>query len=115
MNKLLHRQFQKHIGKGEQVPENFTRLLNVISDSYDHYEKDRKLIERSIELSSKEMIELNSQVKKSGKAELEKVHNQLKMLFENIEEVFYQVDVVTLKIVQMSAACEKVYGYSPSE
>ena len=72
MNKLLQRQLQKHFGKADQVPENFTRLLDVVSESYDHYEKDRRMIERSIELSSKEMIELNSQLKKMQKKNLKK-------------------------------------------
>ncbi|MES1198051.1 MAG: PAS domain S-box protein [Chitinophagaceae bacterium] len=115
MNKLLQRQLQKHFGKTELMPENLAKLLKVISESYDHYEKDRKMIERSIELSSKEMIELNSQIKKNGKAELEKAHNQLKTLFENIEEVFYSVDMVSYKLLQISAACEKVYGYTSKE
>ena len=84
MNKLLQRQLQKHFGGAEQVPENFTKLLNVISESYDHYEKDRKMIERSIELSSKEMIDLNSQVK-NEKEELKKAHKEVKILFDGEE------------------------------
>lgn len=115
MNKLLQRQLQKYIGSSEQVPEDFIRLLNVISESYDHYEKDRKMIERSIELSSKEMIELNNQIKKNGKAELEKAHNQLKTLFENIDAVLYSVDMVSFEILQISAACEKITGYTAEE
>ena len=114
MNKLLQRQLQKHFGKADQVPENFIKLLNVISESYDHYEKDRKMIERSIELSSKEMIELNSQLKKE-KEELKKAHKELKTLFEDINEVLYSVDMVSYKLIQMSAVCEKVYGYTPAE
>ncbi|MEO8765660.1 MAG: PAS domain S-box protein [Ginsengibacter sp.] len=115
MNKLLLRQLQKHLGKEVEIPANLTKLLSVISDSYDHFEKDRKLIERSIELSSKEMIELNSQLKKNAKDELEKAHKQLKTLLEDINEVLYSVDMVSHKLTQISAVCEKVYGYSAAE
>src|ERR1017187_4252777 len=109
MNKLLQRQLQKHFGGAEQVPENCIELLDVISESYDHYEKDRKMMERSIELSSKEMIELNSQLK-NEKEELKKAHKELKTLFENIDTVLYSADMVSYRLIQMSAACEKVYG-----
>src|SRR5258706_3577547 len=115
MNKLLQRQLQKHFGSAGQIPENFTKLLNVISESYDHYEKDRKMIERSIELSSKEMIELNNQIKKNGKDELAKAHKQLKTLLEDISEVLYSVDIVSSKLLHISAVCEKVYGYTSEE
>src|SRR5664279_5337001 len=115
MNRLLQRQLQKHFGKAEEVPENFIKLLDVISESYDHYEKDRKMIERSIELSSKEMIELNSQLKKTGKDELEKAHKQLKTLLEDINEVLYSVDMISYKLTQISDVCEKVFGYTAEE
>ena len=114
MNKLLQRQLQKHFGVAGHVPENFMNLLNVISESYDHYEKDRKSIERCIELSSKEMIELNSHLRKE-KDELKKAHKQLKTLFEGIDEVLFSVDMVSSGLLQMSAACEKVYGYTAED
>jgi len=115
MNKLLQRQLQKHFGNIDELPENFTKLLNVISESYDHYAKDRRMIERSIELSSKEMIELNNQIKKNGKAELEEAHNQLNNLLEDINEVLFSVDMVSLNLLQISAACEKIFGYTSEE
>ncbi len=63
-NKLLQRQIQKHFDASDEIQENLINLLKVISDSYDHYEKDRKMIERSIELCSNEMIELNNNLRK---------------------------------------------------
>jgi hypothetical protein len=55
----------------KQFLEDLTRLLNVVSDTYDQYERDRKMIERSIDLSSDEMIGLNDALKKE-KEELKK-------------------------------------------
>ncbi|MEO5563633.1 MAG: PAS domain S-box protein [Chitinophagaceae bacterium] len=114
MNKLLIRQLQKHFGETDDIPGCFKKLLEVISESYDHYEKDRKLIERSIELSSKEMIELNIELKKE-KEELKKAHKELNTLFENIDEVLFSVDMVEYKLLQMSAGCKKIYGYTLEE
>lgn len=114
MNKLLIRQIQKHYSNAEAIPESLHKLLAVISESYDHYEKDRKLIERSIELSSMEMIELNIELKRE-KEELRKAHKELNTLFENIDEVIFSVDMVENKLLKMSAGCEKIYGYTLEE
>ncbi|MEO7924170.1 MAG: PAS domain S-box protein [Chitinophagaceae bacterium] len=114
MNKLLARQIHKHFSETDDTPDSFKKLLEVISESYDHYEKDRKLIERSIELSSNEMIELNAELRKE-KEELKKAHKELKILFENIDEVLFSVDMVSYKLLQMSAGCVKIYGYTLEE
>ncbi len=113
MNKLLQRQLQKHSDMADKVPGNLSKLLDAISNSYDHYEKDRKLIERSIDISSKEMIELNSQLKKD-KADL-KAYKELKTLFEDINEVSFSIDIVGYRLLEISAVCEKVYGYTRKE
>jgi len=78
MNKLLLRQIDKYIKAGDDVPENVKALLNVISESYDHYEKDRKMLERSIELSSMEMIELNNRLRKETEEGNKAVYNSIK-------------------------------------
>ena len=46
---------------------------------------------------------------------LEKSNGELQLLFERIDEVFYSVDMERYVLLQMSAACEKVYGYSVAE
>jgi two-component system CheB/CheR fusion protein len=60
------------------------------------------------------MIELNSALKKE-KEDLKKVHKELETLFETIEEVLFSFDMVTDRLIQISAACEKVYGHTPRE
>jgi len=76
-NKLLVRQAQKYLRGLDQVPENFHAFIQAINDSYNHYEKDHHLLERSIELSSEEMVELNAQLRKETE-ELKKAHEELK-------------------------------------
>lgn len=120
MNKLLQRQLRQHFGGADKVPENFNELLNVISESYDRFEKDRKLTERSAELSSKEMIELNSDLKKE-KDELKKVHCELQQAPEGINKIMdSSLDVICAVdedgyFIQVSAACETIWGYKADE
>ncbi len=76
LNKLLLRQIQKQLGGPEKISENYFNLVQAVSASYDHYEKDRHLLERSIEISSAEMIGLNEQLRAETK-ELKKAHDEL--------------------------------------
>jgi PAS domain S-box-containing protein len=113
-NKLLIRQIQKQLGHENKIPENLIPLFQVISDSYDHHEKDRRMLERSIDLSSNEMVELNTNLRKE-KDDLKKAHQELNGLFENINEVIFSVDVVLNKLSKISVVCEKIYGYTSAE
>ncbi len=113
-NKLLVRQMQKHLGNSSELPESLQPFLKAISDSYDHFEKDRNMLERSVELSSCEMIELNARLRNEAQ-ETKNAHIQLKTLFENIDDVFFTVDMINQKTLQISRACESVYGYAVEE
>lgn len=114
MNKLLQHQVREHFDENAKLPKNFTELLGDISGSYDQYEKEKIITERSAKLGSKEMMALNAGIKKEME-DCKTAYKELKNLFETIDEVLYSLDMVTLKIIQISAACEKVYGYTAAE
>lgn len=61
MNKLLQRQINKYLGN-LSTDEQWSALLQAISDSYDHYERDRVLIERSNQISAIELQEANQKL-----------------------------------------------------
>lgn len=73
MNKVLERQLKKVFQSLENVPPGLESLLKLVSDAYDHAEEDRVLIERSLEISSKELGALNQQTR--DEAEKLKVSN----------------------------------------
>ncbi|MDB4919280.1 PAS domain S-box protein [Mucilaginibacter sp.] len=58
---------------------------------------------------------LNSIEKFQLQAETERAYNELSLLFNTIDEVFFSRDMVNSKLVQISPACEKILGYYPSE
>ncbi|SFD55695.1 PAS domain S-box-containing protein [Chitinophaga sp. CF118] len=49
--------------------------------------------------------------RKKAEEELRIANNELRTLFENMQEVFFSVDMETFQQLQMSPACEQVYGY----
>ncbi|MES2386978.1 MAG: ATP-binding protein [Bacteroidota bacterium] len=61
-NRLLQRQLRKFFKNPEALPAEFRDFVRFVSDSYDHYEEDRKLLERAMELSSAELFAANQTV-----------------------------------------------------
>ena len=102
LHKLLQRQVQKHLGPVD-LPEEFLIFLQSVSSSYDHFDQDRTMLERSIEISSSELVALNESQRRAL--------DDLKTLFDNMDEVFFSLGFTKNKLLQMSPACEKVYGY----
>src|SRR4051812_45586833 len=68
MNKVLERQLKRVFGSLESVPKNIEPFLKVVNDTYDHNEEDRAMIERSLDISSKELSELNKRLQLESSA-----------------------------------------------
>ncbi len=64
-NKLLKRQLSKYFPQG--IPDGMDGFLYAVNSSYEHYETDRSMIERSMELSSAELTEANSKIREESK------------------------------------------------
>lgn len=86
MNKLLERQIRKYLGNATPVSTEFRNLLQAISDSYDGFDQDRSLIERSLELSSKELVDMNEKLRKEAETEKE-ILNDLRIATESLKPV----------------------------
>lgn len=76
-NKLLQKQIAKKFGNADELPDSVYDLLRAISQSYDHYEKERLLTERSMDLSSNELIEANNKLNEQAE-KLKRTNNDLK-------------------------------------
>ncbi len=64
MHYLLERQLKKVFNGTFQLSPELEAFLNVVSGTYDNYDKDRKFLDRSFAISSKEFLELNNKVVK---------------------------------------------------
>ncbi len=81
MNRLLKRQIRRHIG--EDIPEDLMPFLEAIDRSYKHYEDDRVLLERSMDISSEELYESNKRLREEGEKQkdiLERLKKSLQTL-----------------------------------
>jgi two-component system sensor kinase FixL len=88
MNKLLRRQIEKSLGSLEVVPQELGPLFDAISDAYDGFDEDRNLIERSLDISSSELSEINQRLRKEvaeRKAAEDKLQHTVSLLTATLD------------------------------
>jgi two-component system, cell cycle sensor histidine kinase and response regulator CckA len=59
-HRLLLRQIRKYLGGDKQLSAELSQFLGAVDEAYAQFETDRKLVELSMELSSNELLEANS-------------------------------------------------------
>jgi PAS domain S-box-containing protein len=57
MHRLLRRQLRKHLGVEDEVPAALQPFVAAVDAAYADFDSDRAMLERSLELSSKELLE----------------------------------------------------------
>ena len=82
MHYLLERQIKKFFHDKFQFPAEGEAFLKLVSNTYNNYDKDRKFLEHSFDLSSKEFLELNNKVLKIKASVEQKVIERTKELKE---------------------------------
>lgn len=66
-NKLLERQIRRYLKTADFSGQEFQDFFTAVSQAYSHMEEDRKLIERALELSSRELTDSNRALQEAGK------------------------------------------------
>ncbi len=77
LHNLLQRQLKRHFNDAEQYPDELHKLLFSISDAYEEFEDDRSMLERSLDISSQELLQTNA---------------ELRAIFEAIPDLFFRID-----------------------
>ena len=65
MHRLLRRQLKKHLGIEDEVPAELQPFLAAVDAAYTDLDSDRAMLERSLELSSKELSDAHHEAKKA--------------------------------------------------
>jgi signal transduction histidine kinase/ActR/RegA family two-component response regulator len=59
---LLRRQLKRHLGDGAPSPD-LARFVEAVDEAYREFDADRAMLERSLELSSQELLQANSEMR----------------------------------------------------
>ena len=79
-HRLLKRQIRKLLGEETEIPPAWHRLLLAVNETYEQHDADRKLLQRSMDISSEELVEANDRLFR----ELEKQALVLRQLNDSI-------------------------------
>jgi len=63
MHSLLKRQLKRHFGDESGIPAEWRAFINNVNDAYREFDADRAMLEHSLELSSQEMLDANSEMR----------------------------------------------------
>lgn len=77
MHGLLRRQLKKHFADAFAIPDEWRGFIDMINSAYYESDADRNMLERSLELSSQELLQANS---------------EMRAIFEAVPDIFFRVD-----------------------
>jgi two-component system, cell cycle sensor histidine kinase and response regulator CckA len=70
-----------------------------------------QLTKEQLQRTNRELLERTGELERA-RGRLETTANQLQSLFDNLDDVFFSLDIAQRRLVQISPACEKVFGLS---
>src|SRR2546421_1108193 len=106
MHRLLERQLKKFTGRTDGFGEEIQRLLKAVNDAYTASDDDRALIERSMELSSRELEKHNH--------ELMQAERRYRAILESGLDCIIAMSHDG-KITEFNPAAERTFGYTRQE
>jgi len=63
LHQLLLRQIRRSLEDPNALSDDERVLLGLVSDAYEQFDDDRAILERSLELMSKELLDANSDLR----------------------------------------------------
>ncbi len=76
LHSLLRRQLKGRHGDLSAVPEEWRAFIQAVNEAYRQFDDDRKMLERSMELSSQELLQANADLKAKNEAHFQATFNQ---------------------------------------
>lgn len=106
MNILLERQIKKTFKDVSKISPQFSSFLQTVSDAYDGFDQDRILAERSIELSSQELLETNQRLREESERQ--------KMILSSIGDGMVGTDRDG-RVTILNFSAEEILGWKNEE
>lgn len=96
---LLRRQLRKYLNTGQELTPDQEQLFAAISESYNHFDADRLLLERAIDLSSEELYMSNQRLREQAK--------QNQKVLDSLQDAFNSL--------KSEAVVEELSNYDPND
>ena len=113
MHKLLERQLLRHFGRLDAVPPALGPFLDVLDATYRDADEGRLLVERSLELTSQELNQVNSglraQIESGGRTEA-----MQRAILESALDCIVLMDAEGI-VREFNPAAQRTFGYTRKE
>src|SRR2546422_2310727 len=113
MHSLLERQLRRHCSSAA-VPEAWQEFITTVDDAYLQFDADRLTLQRSLELSSQELLEANAEIRTWAEREVEQSREWYRTLIENSSDVITVLDP-NGAFRYNSPSIKRVLGYDPED
>lgn len=97
LHSLLRRQLVRYFGQAENVPDDARDFIAVVNEAYHQFDDDRAMLERSLEMSSQELLQANSDTR---------------AIFQVLPDLFFRLDSEGV-ILDYKAGGETNFYYDP--
>jgi signal transduction histidine kinase len=101
MHRLLKRQLKRHLINPNVLPQEWKNFLQAVDEAYHQFDDDRAMLERSLELSSEELLQANTQLQEllnavaaqvaERTAELARTNAELKQTLADLQNAQLQI------------------------
>lgn len=103
MHKVLDRQIKKFFANTDDIPKECKQFLEIVSHTYEGFDEDRSLLERSLGLSSKELTAINKNL------EIEKAKDEA--ILTSVGDGLIVTDTER-KVLMMNRPAETMLGWA---
>jgi signal transduction histidine kinase len=102
MHKLLERQLRRQFGSLDAVPPDLLPFLESVSASYREADADRLLVERSLELTSQELMQRNTELRQRDLERLQFLNNAAHELGTPLTPIRLQIHLLRARLAEGS-------------
>jgi PAS domain S-box-containing protein len=107
MHKLLERQLKKALRSSADNKVDYDILLDMVNATYEEFDRERRLTDRSMELVSKELLKLNRKIREQNEA-------RVQAIMDNVIDGIVTVNENSI-IESFNPSAEQIFGYSATD
>jgi len=112
LNRLLQRQISKVFGTTPEIPEQYNEFIDLINRTYNQNDSDHKMLERILDVTSREMLAVNRKLKEESEHALSLADIRLKSATTAANVGIWEVNLETEEVI-WNDTTYLLYGIDP--
>jgi two-component system, NtrC family, sensor kinase len=86
-HRLLQRQLKRYVGELSAIPPEWQKFIEAVNDAYHQADDDRHRIERTLELSSQELLQANTSLQQTLQSVEQQVNDRTAELTQTLDQL----------------------------